>query len=80
MNLSGTWRTIRAVVPAMIDAGNGGSIIVVSSSAGIKATPGNGHYAASKFGLTALTNTLALEVGEYGIRVNSIHPIPSALR
>lgn len=74
VNLSGTWRTIRAVVPAMIDAGNGGSIIVVSSSAGIKATPGNGHYAASKFGLTALTNTLALEVGEYGIRVNSIHP------
>lgn len=74
VNLSGTWRTIRAVVPAMIDAGNGGSIIVVSSSAGLKATPGNGHYAASKYGLTALTNTLALEVGEFGIRVNSIHP------
>ena len=74
VNLSGTWRAIRAVVPAMIEAGNGGSIIVVSSSAGIKATPGNGHYAASKFGLTALTNSLALEAGEYGIRVNSIHP------
>jgi SDR family mycofactocin-dependent oxidoreductase len=74
VNLTGTWRTLRAVVPAMIDAGNGGSIIVVSSSAGLKATPGNGHYAASKHGLTALTNTLALEVGEYGIRVNSIHP------
>jgi SDR family mycofactocin-dependent oxidoreductase len=74
VNLSGTWRTIRAVVPAMIEAGNGGSIIVVSSSAGLKATPGNGHYAASKHGLTALTNTLALEVGEFGIRVNSIHP------
>lgn len=74
VNLSGTWRTIRAVVPAMIDAGNGGSIIIVSSSAGIKATPGNGHYSASKFGLTALTNSLALEAGEYGIRVNSIHP------
>ncbi|EJZ10027.1 3-ketoacyl-(acyl-carrier-protein) reductase, partial [Mycolicibacterium fortuitum subsp. fortuitum DSM 46621 = ATCC 6841 = JCM 6387] len=51
-----------------------GSIIIVSSSAGVKATPGNGHYAASKHGLVALTNTLALEVGEYGIRVNSIHP------
>jgi NAD(P)-dependent dehydrogenase (short-subunit alcohol dehydrogenase family) len=58
----------------MIDAGNGGSIVIVSSSAGIKATPGNGHYAASKHGLTSLTNTLALELGEYGIRVNSIHP------
>ncbi|MBV8346084.1 MAG: mycofactocin-coupled SDR family oxidoreductase [Mycolicibacterium sp.] len=74
VNLSGTWRTIRAAVPAMIDAGNGGSIIIVSSAAGLKATPGNGHYAASKHGLTALTNTLALELGEYGIRVNSIHP------
>ncbi|GAB7072017.1 mycofactocin-coupled SDR family oxidoreductase [Mycobacterium hodleri] len=74
VNLNGTWRTIRATVPAMIEAGNGGSIIVVSSSAGLKATPGNSHYAASKHGLVAITNSLALEVGEYGIRVNSIHP------
>lgn len=73
-NLTGTWRTLRAVIPAMIEAGNGGSIVIISSSAGIKATPGNGHYAASKHGLTSLTNTLALELGEYGIRVNSIHP------
>jgi len=74
VNLNGTWRTIRATVPAMIEAGNGGSIIVVSSSAGLKATPGNSHYAASKHGLVAITNSLALEVGEFGIRVNSIHP------
>jgi SDR family mycofactocin-dependent oxidoreductase len=74
VNLSGTWRTVRAVVPAMIEAGNGGSIVVVSSSAGLKATPGNGHYAASKHGLVGLTNTLALELSEFGIRVNSIHP------
>ncbi len=74
VNLNGTWRTLRAAVPAMIAAGNGGSIIVVSSSAGLKATPGNAHYAASKHGLTALTNSLALEAGEFGIRVNSIHP------
>jgi NAD(P)-dependent dehydrogenase (short-subunit alcohol dehydrogenase family) len=74
VNLSGTWRTLRAVVPAMIEAGNGGSIVVVSSVAGVKATPGNGHYSASKFGLVALTNTLALELAEFGIRVNSIHP------
>ena len=74
VNLTGTWRTLRAVIPAMIEAGNGGSIIIVSSSGGLKATPGNGHYAASKHGLTAMTNTLALELGEYSIRVNSIHP------
>ncbi len=74
VNLTGTWRTLRAAIPAMIDAGHGGSIIIVSSSAGLKATPGNGHYAAAKHGLTSMTNTLALELGEYGIRVNSIHP------
>jgi SDR family mycofactocin-dependent oxidoreductase len=74
VNLTGTWRTLRATVPAMIEAGNGGSIVLVSSSAGLKATPGNGHYSASKHGVTGLTNSLAIEVGEYGIRVNSIHP------
>jgi SDR family mycofactocin-dependent oxidoreductase len=74
VNLNGTWRTVRAAVPAMIEAGNGGSIIIVSSSAGTKATPGNGHYSASKHGLVAITNALAIEVGEFGIRVNSIHP------
>jgi SDR family mycofactocin-dependent oxidoreductase len=74
VNLNGTWRTLRAAVPAMIEAGNGGSIVIVSSSAGLKATPGNAHYAASKHGLVALTNALALEAGEFGIRVNSIHP------
>jgi SDR family mycofactocin-dependent oxidoreductase len=74
VNLSGTWRSLRAVIPAMIEAGNGGSIVVVSSSAGLKATPGNGHYSAAKHGLVGLTNTLAIELGEFGIRVNSIHP------
>ncbi|ULP37843.1 mycofactocin-coupled SDR family oxidoreductase [Mycolicibacterium rufum] len=74
VNLNGTWRTIKAAVPAMIEAGNGGSIIIVSSSAGTKATPGNAHYSASKHGLVALTNALAIEAGEFGIRVNSIHP------
>jgi SDR family mycofactocin-dependent oxidoreductase len=74
VNLTGTFRTVRATIPAMIEAGNGGSIIVVSSSAGLKATPGNGHYSASKHGLVGLTNSLAIELAEFGIRVNSIHP------
>ena len=73
-NLTGVWNTLRAVVPAMIEAGNGGSIINVSSAAGIKAVPGCGHYCASKFGVVGLTNSLAVELGEYGIRVNSVHP------
>jgi NAD(P)-dependent dehydrogenase (short-subunit alcohol dehydrogenase family) len=54
-NLTGLWHTIKAAVPAMIKAGNGGSIITISSAAGIKAVPGCGHYCASKFGVVGLT-------------------------
>jgi len=74
INLTGLWNTIKAVVPPMIEAGNGGSIITISSAAGIKAVPGCGHYCASKFGVVGLTNSLAVELGEFGIRVNSVHP------
>jgi SDR family mycofactocin-dependent oxidoreductase len=73
-NLTGLWHTIKATVPQMIKAGNGGSIITISSAAGIKAVPGCGHYCASKFGVVGLTNSLAVELGEFGIRVNSVHP------
>jgi SDR family mycofactocin-dependent oxidoreductase len=73
INLTGVWNTVKATVPAMIEAGNGGSIIVTSSAAGIKAVPGAGHYCASKFGVVGLSNSLAIELGEYNIRVNSIH-------
>lgn len=73
INLTGFWNTMKATVPAMIEAGNGGSIIAISSAAGIKSVPGAGHYCASKFGIVGLTNSLAIELGEYGIRVNSVH-------
>jgi SDR family mycofactocin-dependent oxidoreductase len=74
INLSGVWRTLKVAAPLMISAGNGGSIITVSSVAGIKALPGQAHYSAAKHGVTGLTKSAALELGEYGIRVNSIHP------
>jgi SDR family mycofactocin-dependent oxidoreductase len=74
INLNGTWRTLKAAVPHMLSAGNGGSIITVSSVAGLKALPGQPHYTASKHGVTGLTRTAAIELGEYGIRVNSVHP------
>jgi len=74
INLTGVWNTVKATVPPMITAGNGGSIITISSAAGIKAVPGCGHYSASKFGVVGLTNSLAVELGEFGIRVNSVHP------
>jgi SDR family mycofactocin-dependent oxidoreductase len=74
VNLTGVFNTVQAVVPSMIAAGNGGSIITISSAAGVKAVPGCGHYCASKFGVVGLTNSLAVELGEFGIRVNSVHP------
>ena len=74
INLTGLWNTIKAVVPAMIEADNGGSIIAISSAAGVKAVPGCGHYCASKFGVVGRPNSLAVELGEFGIRVNSVHP------
>lgn len=74
INLTGVFKTLKAATPAMIEAGNGGSIIVVSSVAGLKAMPGQINYAAAKFGLVGITQAAAKELGEYRIRVNSIHP------
>ena len=74
VNLNGVWRTLKAAVPHMLSAGNGGSIITISSVAGLKSLPALGHYSAAKHGVTGLTKTAAIELGEYGIRANSIHP------
>ena len=74
INLTGVWRTFKAVIPAMIAQGRGGSIIAISSVAGIKSLPGQAHYSAAKHGVVGLTKTTAIELGPYGIRVNSIHP------
>ncbi|MFZ3393756.1 mycofactocin-coupled SDR family oxidoreductase [Rhodococcus sp. BL-253-APC-6A1W] len=74
INLTGVFKTLKAAAPAMIEAGNGGSIIVVSSVAGLKAMPGQAHYGAAKFGLVGITQAAAKELGEFNIRVNSIHP------
>jgi len=74
VNLTGIWRTLKAAVPYMLSAGNGGSIITISSVGGIKALPGASHYTAAKHGVVGLTNSAAIELGEYNIRVNSIHP------
>ena len=74
INLTGVWHTMKASVPHMLNAGNGGSIIAVSSVAGLKSLPGQAHYSAAKHGLVGLTKSAAIELGEYGIRVNSIHP------
>ena len=74
INLTGVWRTFRAAAPRLIEQGDGGSMIAISSVAGIKALPGQAHYSAAKHGLVGLVKAAAIELGPYGIRVNSVHP------
>jgi SDR family mycofactocin-dependent oxidoreductase len=74
INLTGVFHTIRATVPHMIAAKKGGSIILTSSSAGLKGQPFTLAYTAAKHGVVGITRGLANELGEYDIRVNSIHP------
>lgn len=74
VNLTGVWRTVKAAVPAMIDAGNGGSIVITSSTAGVKGMAGIGHYVAAKHGVVGLMRTLANELAPHSIRVNTVHP------
>jgi SDR family mycofactocin-dependent oxidoreductase len=75
VNLTGVWNTIKAAVPAMVDQGTGGSVILVSSVAGLVGQPFIGHYSAAKHGVVGLCRSLANELGEYNIRVNSVHPV-----
>jgi SDR family mycofactocin-dependent oxidoreductase len=73
-NLTGTWNTVRAVVPGLIAQGRGGCIVLVSSVAGIRGFAGMGHYSASKHGIVGLMQTLAQELGPHNIRVNTVNP------
>lgn len=62
INLTGVWRTLKVAIPHMISAGNGGSIITISSVAGIKSLPAQAHYSAAKHGVVGLTKTAAIEL------------------
>ncbi len=73
VNLLGVWNGIRAAVPHMLAAG-GGSIVNTSSISGLRPSPGEGPYAAAKAGVTALTQSAALEYGSRGVRVNAVAP------
>ncbi len=72
-NVYGPLRCINAVLPAMRERGSG-VIVNVSSGAGRMATPLNGAYAASKFALEALSESLHYEVGHFGVRVHIVEP------
>jgi SDR family mycofactocin-dependent oxidoreductase len=73
VNLTGVWHTVKAAIPHLRAAG-GGSVILTSSAAGLKASPNIGHYNSAKHGVVGLMRTLALELAADLIRVNSVHP------
>jgi SDR family mycofactocin-dependent oxidoreductase len=78
VNLVGVWNTVEAAAPALIDGGRGGSIVLTSSSAGLKGTgtdrAGGQAYTAAKRGLVGLMQVWANEFAQHWIRVNTIHP------
>jgi SDR family mycofactocin-dependent oxidoreductase len=73
-NLKGPFNTMKAVVPSMIEAKRGGSIIITSSSAGLRGQMLFAHYSAAKFGLVGLMKSFSIELARYSIRVNTVHP------
>ncbi|MDI3340451.1 MAG: mycofactocin-coupled SDR family oxidoreductase [Sphaerobacter sp.] len=73
-NLKGAWLTCRAVIPSMIERGAGGSLILISSTAGLRPYANMAHYVAAKHGVVGLMRALALELGPHRIRVNAVHP------
>jgi len=74
VNQTGVFLGMRAAAKAMIDAGNGGSIVNISSVAGLEGLAGSMSYSASKWAVRGMTKVAAKELGRHGIRVNSIHP------
>jgi len=74
VNLTGVWHAAKAAIPHLKAGGNGGSIILTSSDAGLFAMENIGHYVSAKHGVVGLMRTLALELAPDMIRVNSIHP------
>jgi len=78
VNLTGVWRTVEVVLPAIRAGGRGGSVVITSSTSGIKGTgtsqAGATAYTAAKRGLVGLMQVLANQYAPEMIRVNTIHP------
>jgi SDR family mycofactocin-dependent oxidoreductase len=78
IDLTGTWNTLRATTNTMVRLGHGGSVVIISSTAGLKGfasgVAGYDAYAAAKAGVIGLMRGYALSLAPHGIRVNTVHP------
>jgi (+)-trans-carveol dehydrogenase len=74
VNLTGVWNTVQACLPAMVEGGRGGSIVMTSSIGGVQGLLECPHYVASKHGVIGLMRALANELARYRIRVNAVCP------
>ena len=74
INLRYVFLLARAVLPAMVEQGEGGSIVNITSISGVFGAPHHAPYGAAKAGLIHLTQSLALEYGPQGIRCNAVSP------
>ena len=72
INLTGVWHTVKSGVPRI--GADGGSVVIISSTNGLRGTPNTVHYTASKHAVVGLARTLANELGPRRIRVNTVHP------
>jgi SDR family mycofactocin-dependent oxidoreductase len=81
VNLTGVWHTFQVAIPHLLARG-GGSLVAISSAAGIKGNPLTLPYTTAKHGLKGLTLGLANELAAQSIRVNSVHPtgVPTGLQ
>jgi (+)-trans-carveol dehydrogenase len=74
INLTGLWNTARVAIPHLIAGGRGGAIVLTSSVGGMHAMPNMSHYVSAKHGVIGLMRSLAVELGQHHIRVNSVLP------
>jgi SDR family mycofactocin-dependent oxidoreductase len=73
VNLTGVWKSAKAVAPHMIERGSG-SIVITSSVNGLEPGVNYAHYVSAKTGVIGLMKNIALELAPHGIRCNSINP------
>ena len=79
VNVKGVWLGLKYVMPVMRERG-GGSIVITSSTAGVRGSPGMAPYSTSKHAVIGLMRSAAMEGASMGIRVNTVNPAPIQTR